>query len=189
MKASRGSGDRGKTSLFSGERVAKSDARIEACGDVDELNSALGALASSLPEGNSDLAGFIKRLQSTLLVAGGWLGTASSSRSAGALDRITDEDIAALESETDRVNEDLPKLGGFILPGGHISASWAHLARTICRRAERRVVGLIESSSEAEAQDELQGVVVYLNRLSDYLFCLARHCNRITGTDEELWEK
>jgi len=189
MKTSRGSGDKGKTSLFSGERVSKSHARIEACGDVDELNSAIGALASSLPEQGADLAETINSVQSTLLVAGALLGTTSSSPSAASLRRVTDVVISALESDTDRISGVLPRLRGFLLPGGHISACWAHLARTICRRAERRVVSLIESKEGAGAQGGLAEVAVYLNRLSDWLFCVARYCNSVAGTAEDLWKK
>ena len=188
MKASRGAGDKGKTGLFSGERVSKSHERIEACGEVDELNSMLGALAASVPSTQKELIEEIKGIQAALLAAGALLGASSASLPSTSLRQVTDEDVRALEIATDRIHGDLPKLDGFILPGGHASASWAHLARTVCRRAERRVVGLIEALNDSRAEGELGKVVVYLNRLSDYLFCVARQCNRVTGTEEEHWK-
>ncbi len=187
MKASRGTGDRGKTSLFSGERVSKGHLRVEACGDLDELNSFLGALAAAYPEGQDELVAEMKSIQATLLTAGALLGTSSSSPSGRSLKRITGSDIAALEAATDRIDGGLPKLKGFLIPGGHESACWAHMARTVCRRAERRVVDLIEGLQEDPSGGGIAEVLVYLNRLSDYLFCVARRCNLATGTKEELW--
>ncbi len=207
MKPSRGTGDKGKTGLFSGERVSKTHARIEACGDVDELVSVMGALASSVPEDHSELIVEIKEAQSKLLAAGSLLGTSSSSPSVESLPRIEAADVEALEVATDRIHDGLPGLSGFLIPGGHVSASWAHVARAVCRRAERRVVALVEiegAGSEttrragargrgqerraSEGPDPLLAeVLVYLNRLSDYLFCVARLCNSVTGAAEEIW--
>lgn len=189
MKPSRGSGDKGKTSLFSGERVSKTHARIEACGDVDELCSVLGAVASALPPERPEIAKDIKRMQSALLAAGALLGTTPGSKSTASLPEITDGDIDALEAATDRMHSTLPRLSGFVIPGGHAAASWAHVARTVCRRAERRVVALVNSSKEDAADPRLEKIVVYLNRLSDWLFCLARYINKIAGVDEEIWER
>jgi cob(I)alamin adenosyltransferase len=202
MKTSRGTGDRGKTGLFSGERVSKAHLRVEACGDLDELSSFLGALATGAPKGQSDLVAEIKGIQSALLTAGALMGTSETSPSGRALERITGGDIAALEAATDRIDGGLPELKGFLIPGGHESACWAHMARTVCRRAERSVVGVIEDlEGDGSAGGDPSGrgrsspgggiaeVLVYLNRLSDYLFCVARHCNMVTGTEEEIWEK
>ena len=189
MKPSRGAGDKGKTSLFSGERVAKTHERIEACGDVDELNSVLGGLVSAMPGGQDGIVLELKGAQSALLIAGALLGTTSGSKSSTSLAEITAVEIEALEKATDRLHEGLPKLTGFVIPGGHESASWAHLARTVCRRAERRAVALVDASSGSNPNPRLDMVVVYLNRLSDYLFCLARHNNLVTGTPEEIWKK
>lgn len=184
-----GTGDQGKTSLFSGERVPKSLERVEAYGDVDELNSVLGALAVALPEGNSELAEEIQRIQSDLLHLGAWLATTPDSPSFASLREITDERIEVLEAAIDRMDKELPILRSFILPGGHMSAAWAHVARTVCRRAERHVVRLFGDHSESFKPDHLKGVLVFLNRLSDYLFVLARYCNRIMGTPDNLWKK
>lgn len=189
MKASRGSGDKGKTSLFSGGRVKKTHSRIEACGDVDELNSVLGGLVSSLSADQTHLVQEIKGIQSALLTAGALLGTDSASPSAASLAEITKDDIDALETATDRIHKALPKLTGFVIPGGHVSSSWAHLARTVCRRAERRVIAMIEGTGEGAADQRTSSIVIYLNRLSDYLFCVSRHCNQVTGTAEEFWKK
>jgi cob(I)alamin adenosyltransferase len=186
MKIYTGTGDRGTTSLFSGERVSKNHVRIEAYGDVDELNAVLGALVATLPQGQAELAEEIQRLQSDLLHIGAWLATTPLSPSLDVLEKITAEQITRLELAIDRLEEDLPALRGFILPGGHISAAWAHVARTVCRRAERHVVRLSEESSENQAT--LGEVIVYLNRLSDYLFVLARYCNHMAGVPDTLWE-
>jgi cob(I)alamin adenosyltransferase len=189
MKPSRGTGDSGKTSLFSGERVSKTHMRVEACGDLDELSSFLGALATGVPEGQTELVAEIKGIQSVLLNAGALLGASGDSPSKPALKRISRGDIAALENATDRIDGGLPELKAFLIPGGHESACWAHMARTVCRRAERRLVGVIESLGGEKPGGGLAEVLVYLNRLSDYLFCVARHCNVVTGTEEEIWEK
>ena len=101
---------------------------------------------------------------------------------------ISDEQIGRLEAAIDRMEEKLPALRSFILPGGHISASWAHLARTVCRRAERHVVRLIAEALDSNPES-LRGVIVFLNRLSDYLFVLARYCNQLMGVPDSLWKK
>ena len=145
MKIYSGGGDRGRTSLFSGERVLKSHLRIEATGDVDELNSVLGVLIAVLPNEDSGSMEEIRQIQSDLFHLGAWLATTPGSPS-------------------------MPALKSFILPGGHISAAWAHVARTVCRRAERRVVRLYEESIEGDGQGQLWGVLTYLNRLSDSPF-------------------
>jgi cob(I)alamin adenosyltransferase len=187
MKIYTGTGDRGTTSLFSGERVSKSHVRIEAYGDVDELNAVLGVLVATLPQGQAELAEEIQQIQSDLLHIGAWLATTPASPSLDVLEKITAAQITSLELAIDRLEEELPALRGFIIPGGHISAAWAHVARTVCRRAERHVVRLSEESSENQAA--LREVIVYLNRLSDYLFVLARYCNQIAGVADILWKK
>jgi cob(I)alamin adenosyltransferase len=187
MKIYTGTGDRGTTSLFSGERVSKSHVRIEAYGDVDELNAVLGVLVATLPQGQAELAEEIQQIQSDLLHIGAWLATTPTSPSLDVLEKITAAQITSLELAIDRLEEELPALRGFIIPGGHISAAWAHVARTVCRRAERHIVRLSEESSENQAA--LREVIVYLNRLSDYLFVLARYCNQIAGVADILWKK
>jgi len=182
MKNNVGSGDRGITSLLGGERVPKSHERIEACGELDELASVLGALAASLLTGESQARGEIEAIQAELLHIGAWIamergGAASSNTLRG----LEEGPRAALEMSIDRMERELPPLQSFILPGGTMAASWAHVARTVCRRAERRVV--------AVARDQVQEPIIpYLNRLSTYLFVLARECNMRQGIPDTPWK-
>jgi len=185
MKIYTGSGDRGKTSLFSGERVSKAELRIEAYGDVDELNSILGALAAAAPEKAADAVDPIRRIQSDLFKIGAWLATTHGSSSAEMLQGLETEASVFLEEAIDRMQASLPALDSFILPGGHIAAAWAHIARTVCRRAERRVVALAESEQHAPP---LPALLVYLNRLSDHLFVLARRINHACGIPDAHWK-
>ena len=186
MKIYTGTGDQGKTSLFSGERVSKGNERIDAYGDVDELNSTLGALAATAPDKDPEIQKEIERIQSTLFQIGAWLATSSESPSMEVLNPIPESEWKGLESAIDRMDSKLTKLGGFILPGGHISAAWAHVARTVCRRAERKVVVLSDATKKP---DILHPILVYLNRLSDYLFVLARYCNFLMGVADVPWKK
>lgn len=215
MKIYTGVGDRGNTSLFSGERVPKSDARIEAYGDVDELGSVIGALIAGLGDDEAeftDLAEELKQVQSALLHVGAFLATTPGSPAMTHLTRIGPKDISALEASIDRQQDALPALSAFVLPGGTKAAAWAHLARVVCRRAERKVVALGRATEmlagqampdgvSPDAQDPgsaadtgtapraLLDVLVYLNRLSDYLFVVARTCNARAGTGDQVWEK
>lgn len=186
MKIYTGSGDRGKTSLFSGERVPKDHRRIEAYGDLDELNSVLGALTAASAE-QPAVQAELAAVQSDLFHLGAWLATTPGSPAAAALEPIDPQRSARLEAAIDRMEEGLSPLKGFILPGGHLSAAWAHVARTVCRRAERRVVGLADGDGTPAGQEQLRRAIVYLNRLSDYLFVLARHLNRLQGVDDVRW--
>ncbi len=179
-------GDRGTTSLFSGERVAKNDIRIEAYGAVDELNSVLGTVVAALPADGDLLRSDLLRIQAELFQVGAWLATTAASTAQSVLAPFTDEPTRRLETAIDRLDAELPKLTSFLLPGGHLSAALAQLARTTCRRAERRVIGLLQHMEEME-REPLEPVLIYLNRLSDYLFVAARYCNRIAGIDEHLW--
>jgi cob(I)alamin adenosyltransferase len=187
MKISTGAGDTGKTSLFSGERVSKDHVRIEAYGDVDELNAILGALVASLPADYPELAAEIQQVQSDLFHVGAWLATTPDSPSIEMLEPFAEERTQRLEQAIDRMEEELPPLTAFLLPGGHMSAAWAHVARTVCRRAERHTVRL--AREREDPNNSLQQIIVYLNRLSDYLFVLARHCNRIAGIADQVWQK
>jgi cob(I)alamin adenosyltransferase len=186
MKIYTGTGDAGKTSLFSGERMAKSDPRIDAYGDVDELNSIIGAVASALPP--HDAAEPLKRqltqIQSDLLHAGAWLATSADSPHAAQLTPIPAERIQELEGRIDAMQAELPELKSFILPGGHVAAAWAHVARTVCRRAERKAVALNRQQTLAAGAGP---VLVFLNRLSDYFFVLARRINQMDGVPEQTW--
>jgi cob(I)alamin adenosyltransferase len=188
MKIYTGTGDRGKTSLFSGERVIKSDRRIEAYGDVDELNSLLGALAAALSEKQSDLAGRLRRIQSDLIQMSAILAITPDSSAMDSLEKITGSQITELEQAIDQLDAELPQLNGFILPGGHSTAAWAHICRTVCRRAERKVTRIADEYSGGKAAEQFNLTLVYLNRLSDYLFVLARYCNHVQGMSDTLWK-
>jgi cob(I)alamin adenosyltransferase len=173
-----GGGDRGETSLGDGSRVSKLDCRIGAFGTVDELNAAIGvALAGDLP---GDFASVLGRVQNELFDVGADLSVPYGVGD-GRL-RITDERIAGLERDCDRFNADLPELKSFVLPGGTEVAARLHVARTVCRRAEREALA---TSHEVEINPL---VLIYLNRLSDLLFILARAANAAAGHDEPLWK-
>ncbi len=179
MKIYTKTGDRGRTSLFGGAKVSKSVTRIAAYGTVDELNSAIGAIRSHGPEARLDA--FLERVQSDLFRVGAELASVAGTP-LGNLTPIGDPDVELIEGEIDRMDATLEPLKNFILPGGTQAASAAHLARSICRRAERLVVEL------SEKEDVRGGVVVYLNRLSDALFVAARWINAATGTPERIWK-
>ena len=189
MKIYTGTGDRGKTSLFSGERVSKSSLRITTYGDLDELNSVIGALAAAIDEGQKGLKDELKTAQILLLDAGAWLATTPGSAAERFLKPFTDSPAATLEKAIDRMTEALPELKHFILPGGHLSASLAHIARTVCRRTERRLIELMEQeNAPSDADETLKRILVFLNRLSDYLFVVARYCNYLHGQEDVLWK-
>jgi cob(I)alamin adenosyltransferase len=174
-------GDNGETGLYGGPRVRKDSPRIEAYGTVDELNSQLGlARAEALPtEFDAPLA----RIQSELFDVGAELATPDPGRHGTALIGATH--IAALESAIDRFEASLAPLKQFVLPGGTRAAAALHVARTICRRSERRIVTLSHTPGETVSPD----VTVYLNRLSDLLFVLARAANAAAGQADVPWEK
>ncbi len=186
MKIYTATGDKGKTSLFSGERLTKADPRIDAYGDLDELNSILGALTAHLSAGE-ELVSELQQIQSDLFQAGAWLATSPQSAATDSLKEISADRIVFLENAIDRYEKDLSELKSFILPGGHITAAWAHVARTVCRRCERKVVPLLSEITKVRVADPYQRLLVFLNRLSDYLFVLARHCNRIHGVSDKPW--
>ncbi len=186
MRIYTGTGDDGTTGLFGGGRVTKDALRVEAYGTVDELNSVLGLAVASLPSGDQAAAvgTLLARLQSQLLDLGAELATLPENlrRAAGQrVPRVTADTVAALEGEIDRYTAALPPLTNFILPGGSPGAATLHLARTVCRRAERLVVAL-------QRQSEVDPLtVVYLNRLSDLLFTLARAANAAAGVPDVPW--
>ena len=189
MKIYTGTGDRGKTSLFSGQRVSKADARIEAYGDLDELNSIIGVLAARPGPAHSDPVEDLQQIQTDLFAIGALLATTPDSPSMDTIAGIGDEHIEFLEKSIDRMEQALPELKGFILPGGHPTAAWAQVARTVCRRTERRMVGFLDVSLKLQAPDPYHRALIYINRLSDYLFVLARYCNHLFDTPDKLWEK
>jgi cob(I)alamin adenosyltransferase len=175
--------------LFSGERVFKSHVRVEAYGEIDELNSVLGAVAAALPEKGKALTEEIGRVQSDLLSLGALLATTPQSPNFGSLEPFDTERSKYLESAIDRMDEQLPPLRNFILPGGHMSAAWSHVARTVCRRAERRIIALSLEPDTELPTEFFEPLVTYINRLSDYLFMLARYCNFLAGVSDIPWKK
>lgn len=178
MKIYTRGGDEGRTSLFTGKRVSKSDARLHAYGTVDELNSVLGVvLAIGAPE---PLPASLRRIQGELFVVGADLATPLNASGAHII-RTSAQLVSALELEIDAWDAQLPPLKHFILPGGTLCGACLHQARTICRRAERWVVALRDSEEiNAEA-------LRYLNRLSDWLFVAARYANYKDGINDIEW--
>ncbi len=172
-------GDRGQTSLFSGERVDKDTLRVEAYGTLDELNSALGLARSHCLD--SRTLEILDRIQHQLFVAGADLATRSGGRHEPR--RIREDDWREQEKLIDQLQEGLPKLKHFILPGGTAGAAFLQLARSVCRRAERLMVRL-----EREEGDLNRHLLIYVNRLSDLLFVLARHENVAMGSPEIIWK-
>jgi cob(I)alamin adenosyltransferase len=174
-------GDNGQTGLFGGGRVAKDHARVEAYGEVDELNSAIGVARSAAPAELFDAE--LEAVQRDLFALGGHLATPDPTKVRAALEKadLSTERVAAFEHAMDAADQELPPLRAFILPAGTAKAAALHLARTICRRAERSVVRLARESEVPEL------FLVYLNRLSDYLFTLARLANHRAGRSEVTW--
>jgi cob(I)alamin adenosyltransferase len=187
MKIYTGTGDKGTTSLFSGERVSKSHDRLQAYGDLDELSSFLGILAAKISPLEIETITQIRAIQSDLLSMGAWLATTPDSRSACVLQEMTEGPRRQLEQKIDFMQEQLTSLSNFILPGGCETAAFAHVARTVCRRAERDVVSMYASMGEAERTPQIEMFLIYLNRLSDYLFVLARFCNAMHGVCDITW--
>ena len=173
-------GDKGQTRLATGERVSKASPRIVAMGEIDELNASLGLVitAPSQQSNNDDLLQKITRIQNELFDIGAQLSSTDKTRTP--LDKTT---IERLENEIKSMNKVLPPLQSFVLPGGIEISARLHLARTICRRAERAIVRL----SETEEIDET--TVPYFNRLSDWLFVTARYLMRLAGKPERLWQQ
>jgi cob(I)alamin adenosyltransferase len=174
-------GDEGTTGLFGGGRVPKDHPRVAAYGDVDELNSALGVARATAPVDFFD--DLLESVQRDLFALGGHLATPDPDRVAKALVKaeLSEERVKLFERAIDQADEELPPLRAFVLPAGTPKAAALHLARTVCRRAERSVVHL---AGESEVPPLF---IVYLNRLSDLLFTLARLANHRAGTAEATW--
>jgi cob(I)alamin adenosyltransferase len=172
-------GDSGETSLFDRSRVSKAHPRVDAYGEVDELNAWLGAARAARLDPDLDEA--IEVIQRQLFAVGARLADPAQ-RIASRVDKaaVRQEDVDRLEQWIDRFESELPPLRRFILPGGSVPGAWLHLSRTVCRRAERRVVGLGEDAVEPV-------VVMYLNRLSDLLFVMARLASHRVGSSEAEW--
>ena len=172
-------GDSGKTSLVGGQRVSKASTRLEAYGTVDELSSHLGLLAALLPDGHEQQ--MIFRIQNNLFNVCTNLATDQEQTPLYPSAHLPEGETELLEKEVDSIMNELPERQGFVLPGGTREAAQAHVCRTVCRRAERRIVALAE---EAVVSTEAQQ---YVNRLSDYLFVLAKKLNFIAGQSEKVW--
>ena len=185
MKIYTKTGDSGETGLFGGARVSKTDPRVAAYGDVDELNACLGFARAAVVAGDDrELAVMLEHIQRDLFALGARLadpGHKIADRVAKAA--VTPEDIARLEGWIDALESALPALRRFILAGGSPAGASLHLARTVCRRAERAMVGLLEGDKDAFEAD----LLIYVNRLSDLLFVMARRANQRAGTPEIEW--
>lgn len=187
MKIYTGRGDDGTAGLLSGERVPKSHERIDAIGDIDELSSALGLLRIYLPATYEEIGKEIRLIQSDLVNMGALIATWRDSPTLQGLKQIQEEHIRFLEAAIDRLDQKLPAIEHFILPDGHPSAAWAHFARTVCRRVERHVVRLSLEVKVGKPPKHLRWAIIYLNRLSDYLFVVSRYCNYLEGISDEQW--
>mgnify|MGYP001788408410 CR=1 FL=1 len=179
MKIYTKTGDTGQTALIGGTRVLKSHSRVSAYGTVDELNSWIGLLRDQAVIQPSEKV-VILLIQDRLFIMGSLLA-ADPEKSRMKLPELSIDDVLILETEIDRMDALLPQLKNFILPGGHQSVSFCHLARCICRRAEREVVSL----STETLVDPM--IIIYLNRLSDFLFTLARYWSMVAGAEEIPW--
>lgn len=181
-------GDAGTTSLVGGQRVSKTDARLEAYGTIDELNAFIGVLVAT-PGVDADNAAFLQSIQNKLFNIGAYLATDNSqltpdedAQSASAYG-ITTQDVTAVEQQIDRLDAAVPPLNKFLLPGGTLAAAQAHVCRTVARRAERRITKLHDTHIVASH------VLKYVNRLSDYFFALSRFLNFSAGQTEIFWQK
>lgn len=178
MKIYTKTGDRGTTALVGGKRVSKTHVRLEAYGTVDELNAVLGWLLCEVE--NLDCEQLLRRVQHRLFVVGAELATERASLPE--VPPVCEEAVLELEREMDRMMEELPSLKSFILPGGGRAAAVCHVARTVCRRAERAIFRVAESVPVDEV------LMRFMNRLSDYLFVLARYLNYLQKKDEIFWD-
>lgn len=178
MKIYTKTGDKGETSLIGGTRVPKYHSRIETYGTVDELNSYVGLIMCQAIDAHYQQV--LKEIQDRLFTIGASLA-ADPERSKMKIPDLLAGDIILLETEMDKMNEVLPELKHFVLPGGNTIVSYCHLARCVCRRAERLTVHLAQESFVDS------NITIYLNRLSDYLFVLARKLNADQGTPENIW--
>ena len=175
-------GDDGTTGLFSGKRVSKHHVRIKAYGTVDELNAWIGLIRNDkiAAETNS----FLIKIQNELMVIASQLADDTSEKTpklSGKIVPIAFENVTEIESEIDKINNELPELKNFIIPGGHVLISYTHLARCTCRRAERFI-------TELKGEEEVSSVIIaYINRLSDYLFILARKLSKDFDVEEIKW--
>jgi cob(I)alamin adenosyltransferase len=174
-------GDKGSTSLIGGTKVPKSHVRIESYGTVDELNSWMGVVSDHVND--PGVRSVLKEIQDRLFTIGSSLACDPEKEPKLKIPDLHDSDVTYLEQQIDKMNEQLPPMRAFVLPGGHPAVSFAHVARCVCRRAERICVGMQEEGMEIE-----QLVIMYLNRLSDYLFMLSRYIGKLTNAEEVQWK-
>lgn len=174
-------GDAGKTSLIGGTKVSKSHRRIEAYGTIDELNSFVGLCFDHLKSHN--IANVLSEIQDRLFTIGSELACDPNKETKIKIPDLHESDIELLEKEIDKMNEVLPEMKSFILPAGHVAASTLHVARCVCRRAERCIVRILKKESTVDPL-----IIKYLNRLSDYLFVLARFAAHQLGAVEIPWK-
>lgn len=174
-------GDLGKTSLIGGTKVPKSHLRIESYGTVDELNSYIGLIYDMIEDKASQKT--LREIQDRLFTIGSSLACNPEKETGMKIPDLKDEDVKLLENEIDRMNEALPEMRSFILPGGHVAVSTIHIGRCVCRRAERICVHLQQKNQEVSPL-----VIKYLNRLSDYLFMLARYIGQLLNVPEIPWK-
>lgn len=175
-----GGGDDGTTSLVGGERALKNSVRLDAYGTVDEFSAFLGVLAA-MPDLPEEILDQLQQIQNRLFDIGGYLASRPGGTGLPPVSCLG-ECISTLEGWIDRLDADTPKIHKFVLPGGCMAAAHAHVARTVCRRAERRICEL------AETEEVDPAVRRYFNRMSDYLFILARYLNHISGVEEITWQ-
>jgi len=180
MKVYTKTGDKGQTSLFGGKRVPKYDLRIEGYGTVDELNSYIGLIRDQKIDKRS--FDTLIEIQDRLFTLGSILATEPGNTKVK-VPQLSENDVEFLEKEIDWMNENLPEMRSFVLPGGHTTVSYCHITRCVCRRAERLVIQLSEQENNV---DEL--TYKYLNRLSDYLFVLARKFSKDLDANEVEWK-
>ena len=181
MKIYTKTGDKGKTSLIGGTKVFKSDLRIEAYGTVDELNSFIGLCLDHLK--SLHIESVLAEVQDRLFTIGSALACDPEKETKLRIPDLHEDDVVLLEKEIDRMNEVLPLMKSFILPGGHVAVSSLHIARTVCRRAERCCVKMQKKEKEIPSL-----IIKYLNRLSDYLFVLARFAANKVQVEEIPWK-
>jgi len=180
MKIYTKTGDTGDTGLFGGARVSKASPRVEAYGEVDELNSAVGWARIAIS--TADLDVLLNQIQNDLFEVGAELGSTDDRKKKSAMPLVAEPQVVALEHAIDKYTEGPPALTSFVLPGGSEAAARFHLARCVCRRAERSLVAL-------GAEENLRGELFrYLNRLSDLLFVLARYANHVAGVPDIPWK-
>ena len=179
MKIYTKTGDKGTTALFGGKRVSKADLRIETYGTIDELNSYIGLVRDQ--EVNAKRKNILVEIQDRLFTMGSILATEPGNTKVK-VPSLVESDITVLEKEIDAMDAELPPMKSFVLPGGHQSVSFCHVARTVCRRGERLVIAL-------DAQEKVEQIIIqYLNRLSDYLFMLSRKMTAELGAEETPWK-